>query len=395
MPSAAIARAAISFGGASGARPTRSSGRCRRQLSSFCHKLSPLAQFITILCELEVLINFCQRRVICNSPTDGDSTATSEAGILPAPGSDAGSIVASAIDRSPAQMVSVGTQTATMHPAPGGIPPPPPLLLTKRVTAFLRTHLNDHIHDAVLTTAAGNLLAHASSLPATTLRRQCAVAASLWAFHNPGAPGARTNIAPPARNGEAGSSSGSSPAANDITPLDSYRPGAAVTVQLDTGAAFVIRQLACGMLLICMGGEEHLTKGGKGKGKAVAQGQGGSNNSTGATASQDDQTEDHPSPAAGNPNTPPGASSLTAGVQAIREAQGTTAPLSLLSEVDSVHSAAATSQGSGATASFRAPDYTPTNVLVMRRQVEELARVLDRALGSLHVPEAGIGAPGA
>ncbi|KAK5652747.1 hypothetical protein OQA88_9600 [Cercophora sp. LCS_1] len=184
-------------------------------------------------------------------------------------------------------------------------PPPPPLLLSKRVTAFLRANLTPQIHCAVLTTPAGHLLVHASSLPAHTLRRQCAVAASLWAT-NP-------------------------------------NPSHAVTVQLENGAVFVIRQLACGMLFICMGGDEHSPKSG-GSG-SVASGQQQQDGGDGGGVGDDGE-------------------------------EATTTPLAGENSEEVGSCASGMSAGS---------------VLAMRRQVEELGRALDARLGALSVPEMGIG----
>ncbi|KAJ4293952.1 hypothetical protein N0V88_005466 [Collariella sp. IMI 366227] len=116
------------------------------------------------------------------------------------------------------------------------MPPPPPLLLTKRVTAFLRANLSPHVHSAMLTTPAGSLLAHASSLPASALRRQAAVAASLWALQGP-----RDPLVSPAP------SNGTVPSGSTLAPRKraKHRPPT-VTVQLDSGAVFVIRRLRCG-----------------------------------------------------------------------------------------------------------------------------------------------------
>ena len=61
--------------------------------------------------------------------------------------------------------------------------PTPPLLLTKRLTSFLRSNLSPQLHTALLTTLSGKLLAHASSQPVSTLRTQCTIAASIWAVY--------------------------------------------------------------------------------------------------------------------------------------------------------------------------------------------------------------------
>lgn len=256
-------------------------------------------------------------------------------------------------------------------PAPGMLPLPPPLLLTKRVTAFLRANLSDLLRAAVLTTPAGNLLVHASNLPASVLRRQCAVAASLWEMRSPTATNpANTN------NGGEGSSSGSSPAgggsATGANNGTSAQPPTA-TVQLDSGTVFVIRQLQCGMLFICMGGEEN---------QVPASAQGGNTTAGPSTAMHDETGEDAGAASASGSAAVPGTGNTTAA--------GGASPLASPSEVDSVHSAATTTnQGTAGTA---AGGLSETSVLCLRIQAEELARWLDARLGSLYVPEIGIGA---
>ncbi|KAK3945643.1 hypothetical protein QBC46DRAFT_95633 [Diplogelasinospora grovesii] len=146
-----------------------------------------------------------------------------------------------------------------MSRATMSMPPPPPLLLTKRVTAFLHANLQNQslpgssqrLHTTALTTPGGKLLAHASTanLPARALRRQCAVAASLWALHAPNTPfseavhSSSSSTHSQSDHGHGGSRSGSSGGG-----------AAAITVQLDSGMVFVIRRLECGMLFVAMGG---------------------------------------------------------------------------------------------------------------------------------------------
>ncbi|KAI0204562.1 hypothetical protein F4808DRAFT_347003 [Astrocystis sublimbata] len=111
--------------------------------------------------------------------------------------------------------------------------PTPPLLLTKRLAAFLRANLSAQIHTTLLTTVAGKLLTHASPHPVNTLRTQATVAASLWALYAapPTASNAVDRAAPP--------------------PTASSTPSA-ITAQL-AGAVVVIRYLRCGLLFICLG----------------------------------------------------------------------------------------------------------------------------------------------
>ncbi|AEO64332.1 uncharacterized protein THITE_2142259 [Thermothielavioides terrestris NRRL 8126] len=227
------------------------------------------------------------------------------------------------------------------------MPPSPPLLLTKRVTAFLRANLSAHIHSAMLTTPAGSLLAHASSLPASALRRQAAVAASLWALQGP------AHAAPAAP----GAASATLPPGSTVRTPKSGRHPPTVTVQLDSGAVFVIRRLRCGMLFICMGGSE---------GTAAAAGR---------------HTPTPPTPH----NTRPS-----------RTAAGSPSEASILS----THTAGGASVASGASAATTVPGSSSgggsssssnSSAAQMRRQVEELARWLDERLGGLYVPEEGIG----
>ncbi|KAI1319667.1 hypothetical protein F5Y16DRAFT_94953 [Xylariaceae sp. FL0255] len=116
--------------------------------------------------------------------------------------------------------------------------PTPPLLLTKRLTAFLRANLSAQIHTALLTTLSGKLLAHATPHPVATLRTQATVAALLWALYaSPDTADAVAASLPPH----------ASPQALHRDPTSS-----SVTAQL-TGAVLVIRRLTCDLLFICIG----------------------------------------------------------------------------------------------------------------------------------------------
>ncbi|KAH8884587.1 hypothetical protein GQ53DRAFT_751852 [Thozetella sp. PMI_491] len=223
---------------------------------------------------------------------------------------------------------------------PISAPPPPPLLLTKRLTSFLHANLSSQIHTAALTTPVGKLLAHASAEPASTLRRQCAVAASLWALHAPESSqfGESVEAALPGRR--RGSRA-------------EIKKANIVTVQLDSGAVFIIRHLQCGMLFVCIGG-------GEGAGAPRAHGQ----------------------------VHIPGAARLevTGGPAATA-----TPPLGSPSEAASILSAGTTGAASHTTTGSTVTGMSPAAVLAMRRQVEELAKWLDERLGALSVPEEGIG----
>ncbi|KAI0009380.1 hypothetical protein F4779DRAFT_376224 [Xylariaceae sp. FL0662B] len=212
--------------------------------------------------------------------------------------------------------------------------PTPPLLLTKRLTAFLHANLSPQIHTALLTTLSGKLLAHASPHPVSTLRTQCTVAASLWALYATPAAGATVT--------DVLLNQSDSPAIpRDPTP-------SAVTLQL-AGAVVVIRHLRCGLLFVCIG--------------PPAEG-----GDPGAQPQQQQQTR----PAQAPPSLAP-------------EPQAT--PLGSPSEVASVMSAGAATTASVATAA----SVGASAMVVMRRQAEELARWLDDKLGSLGVPEEALG----
>lgn len=221
--------------------------------------------------------------------------------------------------------------------------PTPPLLLTKRLTTFLRSNLSPQIHTAFLTTLSGKLLAHASPHPVSTLRTQSTVAASVWGIYSSGA------------------------TVNDALPQGSMRGGtngepksAAVTIQLTAGV-LVVRKLKCGLLFVCIGptldGTSAPSEAGttqQPQSLAVpsrSQSQPQSQQGSGSSA------ETHPSPPLGSP-----------------------------SEVASVISAAPTTTSIGTAGSTNAGA-----AVQIRREAEELARWLDDKLGNLGIPEDGSG----
>ncbi|KAK3332155.1 hypothetical protein B0T19DRAFT_439012 [Cercophora scortea] len=308
------------------------------------------------------------------------------------------------------------------------MPPPPPLLLSKRVTAFLHANLSSHIRMAALTTPAGKLLAHASTLPASVLRRQCGVAASLWALYAPSpesssAFGDAAESSLPTTGG--GSSSNSNgyehhhqQQHNSTKSRKSSRSGGesapAVTVQLDSGVVFVIRRLRCGMLFVCMGGNIHSMNN-------STTNKNNNSNSPSTSGSGDTKPPNHSTPTSpppttadhtenGNPSTPaisetttpqPAASSHiqtpTPAATATATATSTSAtpPLGSPSEAASILSAntigAATVASQSSSVATAGGSLSAAGVLAMRRQVEELARWLDEQLRTLCVPEEGIG----
>ncbi|GKT57842.1 hypothetical protein ColTof4_09824 [Colletotrichum tofieldiae] len=236
--------------------------------------------------------------------------------------------------------------------------PTPPLLLTKRLTAFLASNLNAHLHTALLATPSGRLLAHASPEPVSLLRTQSTVASSLFALH--------ASTAPDIPDALPNSSSSpppppSAPANNTNAATSGNAPGGAaeggggkpltITVQLAAGVV-VIRRLKCGLLFVCIG----------------------------PLAETMDPHAPEPHPPATHHAHHHHANGGSGG------ATPSLMPASP-SEADSVLSVGAQTTTSLASVG----SVNTAGVVVLRRHAEELARWLDDKLGSLRVPEEGVG----
>ncbi|GFP57983.1 hypothetical protein ACSS6W_007116 [Trichoderma asperelloides] len=230
----------------------------------------------------------------------------------------------------------------------------PPLLLTKRLNAFLHSHQSAHLPTLLLTTAQGKLLAHASSQPVTVLRTHATVAASLLAIHTSSSasiptalPGSRTPdpiISSPGsphgsdldhdadHSSQEDAADPSDPTRSRQRPRRTIRP-VTITVQLSEGTV-IIRRLKCGLLFVCVG-----------------------------PAAYNLQDQLHHSSHSHHEN-----------------GDGVGSP----SEVESLISA-----GGLTTSSLESASAAP--VVAMRRHASELARWLDEKLGTLRVPEEGIG----
>ncbi|KAH9907421.1 hypothetical protein F4778DRAFT_537810 [Xylariomycetidae sp. FL2044] len=246
-------------------------------------------------------------------------------------------------------------------------PTPPLLLLTKRLTSFLRANLTPQIHTALLTTLSGKLLAHASTQPVSTLRTQCTVAASLWALY--AAPSTTAHLAEalprplqpqPQPQSQSQSQSQHPSSSSSRRPLSSSAAGV-VTIQL-TGAVLVIKKLKCGLLFVCMGPTVPSPEGGGGEPQQQMQGQ----QIRPMQASQQHLITELQQPPPAEQLPPPGSPS----------------------EVESVMSAGAATTASVATTTA---SVAASAVVLVRRQAEELARWLDDKMGSLGVPEEGFG----
>jgi hypothetical protein len=166
------------------------------------------------------------------------------------------------------------------------------------------------------------------------LRRQCAVAASLWAIH------ARTGV----------DAEKALPRTCDSTPQTGDAVAKAVVVQLDTGSVFVIRGLQCGMLFVAIGGPP-----GQQPASAI-----------GAAAS--------PSPG-----------ELLHGQSNGAAAASSSPPLGSPSEQESVMSSGTPAATSVTSQAVTGP--SPAELMATKRQAEELARWLDDKLGQLAIPE--------
>ncbi|EGS19750.1 uncharacterized protein CTHT_0042340 [Thermochaetoides thermophila DSM 1495] len=317
------------------------------------------------------------------------------------------------------------------------MPPPPPLLLTKRVTAFLRANLSPPIiHTAMLTTPSGSLLAHAGDMPASALRRQCAVAAQLWAIQSQARAAraaAEHHQQQPGESADTGAedlTAVATPGATTTVKRRKDRPPV-VTVQLDTGAVFVIRRLRCGMLFICMGGSEgsksnpndntagqrtptpsHLPHGQQLTSPSPRTVPHSSQALADPLATTDLpppalQLPHHPAPTSHSHKQKPSASPLLPGQKTPTPShphpqpprtppsgtgQPTSGPGSPHPSESAISIASVASNETTATCST----ITGSNstVSLMRRQVEELARWLDEKLAGLCVPEEGIGVAG-
>jgi hypothetical protein len=262
------------------------------------------------------------------------------------------------------------------HPDPSSIPQPP-LLLTKRVTSFLSANLTPQIHTACLTTPSGNLLAHASTIsPARVLRRQAAVAASLWAMHNRPGYGRDVEDALP-------KTCSSTPGEEGLAPK-------AITVQLEPteagtgGTVVVIRGLRCGILFLVLAGPENtITPAQPDGGSGTITPTGGSGSGSQAEGgTQSPKTHD----ASTNTAAAPGGS--RSGPQSSLAPPGSP-PDSLLSSGTAAATASIASHAT--TASSAAGGINTAFVLGIRRQAEEIARCLDDKLGSLTIPEESVG----
>ncbi|KAL6865892.1 hypothetical protein ACO1O0_001991 [Amphichorda felina] len=272
----------------------------------------------------------------------------------------------------------------------------PPLLLTKRLTSFLQANRTPQIPTLLITSPTGKLLAFASSQPVSVLRTHATVAASLLTIHTSSSPALPSALpgsqTPPAAERYADADDDDETGdENDkhqqqqhrarVDARNTLKP-ATITVQL-TGGTVLIRRLKCGLLFVSVGPSSSASSSSSGGSPGTAAGGPGA-----ATAAAADMMgAEQQSPRA--PHMENGELLLSAGNHhhhhhhhaGVAAAAVSTSP----SEVDSLFSAGAQTtaslEGQGATA-----------VAAMRRHVADLARWLDDKLGTLTVPDDGVGA---
>ncbi|KAH8722061.1 hypothetical protein BGZ61DRAFT_447921 [Ilyonectria robusta] len=226
----------------------------------------------------------------------------------------------------------------------------PPLLLTKRLTAFLHANQTASLPTLLLTTPHGKLLAHASPQPVSVLRTHATVAASLLSIHSSSSPvlpsalpGSRTpdpiGSSPPDEDEDEDADdellSQSQHQYQNAPKIKPIKP-ATITVQL-SGGTVVIRRLKCGLLFVCVG------------------------------PAQDGPSEHsshlHP-----------------------HDRSGDVSHVGSPGEADSM-----ISTGAQTTASLESSAGTGAAAIALRRHAADLSRWLDDKLGTLTVPEEGVG----
>lgn len=266
----------------------------------------------------------------------------------------------------------------------------PPLLLTKRLTAFLHANASPNLPTLLITTPTGKLLAHASHEPVSLLRTHATVAASLQQIHTSSAaalptalPGARTPdhyASPPQTSSRHDPDRGSDEEDEGGEGEDGAEDGdgdgriaaggealkpATITVQL-TGGTVLIRRLKCGLLLVCVGPPS------------------GTPSSTSATSTAADdhhhhhhhhQHQHHHSQL----HLHPGSQQLLGDIDITPAVS--TSPSEVGSQFSTAASTNTTSlEGSSAVA-----------VVAMRKHALSVAKWLDSKLGTLTVPNEGVG----
>ena len=252
------------------------------------------------------------------------------------------------------------------------LPAAPPLLLTKRLTTFLRANLSPQITSTLLLMPSGRLLAYACqpAVPVSTLRTQGTVAASLWAIHSHGTD--RESIATALGGQEQSASSRSASGGGGS------REPSAVTLQLDGGNIVVIRRLRCGMLFVCIGPSQ--------PGDAAAAA------ASSLQLTQQQQQQPTPEQVVHERNGHLPSQHHHHGQQHLASSHAQTSSPTVgspsASEVESVLSVATgvATVGSTATTSSFAGSAT-AGIVATRRHAEALAVWLDDKLGTLNVPE--------
>ncbi|KAG6204533.1 hypothetical protein E4U35_003324 [Claviceps purpurea] len=273
--------------------------------------------------------------------------------------------------------------------------PPPPLLLTKRLSAFLKAKQNPQLPTLLLTTPQGKIVAYASPRPVAILRTHATVAASLVAIHtsssvevssafpssgnsdlssNPPTPGADDD------DDDSGNEDDDTPKSHEESASKKTNarkkaapliPPAIITVQLSDGTV-VIRRLKCGLLLICVGPSvqdpQHDAKSDQKDAKSIQQDTQSDRQDARSiqqdknVVAQDEQLDKSDENGSDDPTSSPSAASAIS----VGSAESQTTRKS----VDSAG---------------------PITIITMRRRAADLAYWLDEKLATLKVPEDDFG----
>ncbi|KAJ6787305.1 hypothetical protein PWT90_07620 [Aphanocladium album] len=294
------------------------------------------------------------------------------------------------------------------------LPQATPLLLTKRLNAFLNANTTPQLPTLLLTTYHGKLLAHASaaSQPVYVLRTHATVAASLLAIHTsssvalPSAlPGSETpdliSSAPPSVHDRDDDDDDDEETArgtdDEIDPRHQQQqqqhtaagaqPGHSVkpvtiTVQL-SGGTVIIRRLKCGLLFVCVGPSSHDAPSAPSSTAAGPTAAAAAASASAASAAMTGSSLGAAGSGGGSSNNHSNSGGMAAVTQALESADLLNATTAV-ADTESLVSA-----GGQTTASIDSS--ASTSVVAMRRHAAELARWLDDKLGTLSVPEDSTG----
>jgi len=236
-------------------------------------------------------------------------------------------------------------------------PPPSPsstspmsntMLLTKRLSSFLNSNTTPQLHTLLLITPTGKIVSSASPSPASTLRTQSTIACSIWPLYHPYDSKTKATVSSALPNG--------SSAAQDTQEISS------ITMQLEFGI-MVIRPLKCGLLFVSIGPSI-------------------------SSSSHPSQLQFHtPRSHASPPSSPPPHGEAHDALNQ-QLGRGEAQIAGLGGSSTTVGSTAPSDAGSAGTNA--SVGMNTTSILAVRRQADELGKVLDRNLSGLLLGSAEI-----